>query len=118
VKGLSENITVKSIVGRYLEHSRIYYFYNNGEEEVYLSSADLMPRNLDRRVEATFPILDKNLKNVIINNILKIYLQDNTQARFLNENGGYYRLKANDEEPRICVQEYLMKNVVLTKDLS
>ncbi len=118
VKGLSENITVKSIVGRYLEHSRIYYFYNNGEEEVYLSSADLMPRNLDRRVEATFPILDKNLKNVIINNILKIYLQDNTQARFLNENGEYYRLKANDEEPRICVQEYLMKNVVLTKDLS
>jgi polyphosphate kinase len=118
VKGLSENITVKSIVGRYLEHSRIYYFYNDGEEEVYLSSADLMPRNLDRRVEATFPILDKNLKNVIINNILKIYSQDNTQARFLNENGEYYRLKANDEEPRICVQEYLMKNVVLTKDLS
>jgi polyphosphate kinase len=118
VKGLSENITVKSIVGRYLEHSRIYYFYNDGEEEVYLSSADLMPRNLDRRVEATFPILDKNLKNVIINNILKIYSQDNTQARFLNENGEYYRLKANDEEPKICVQEYLMKNVVLTKDLS
>lgn len=118
VKGLSDNITVKSIVGRYLEHSRIYYFYNNGDEEVYLSSADLMPRNLDRRVEATFPILDKNLKDVIINNIIKIYLQDNTKARILNETGEYVKLKPTIKEPIICVQEYLMKNVVLTKDLS
>lgn len=118
VKGLSDNITVKSIVGRYLEHSRIYYFYNNGDEEVYLSSADLMPRNLDRRVEATFPILDKNLKNVIINNIIKVYLQDNTKARILNETGEYVKLKPTNKEPIICVQEYLMKNVVLTKDLS
>lgn len=118
VKGLSDNITVKSIVGRYLEHSRIYYFYNNGDEEVYLSSADLMPRNLDRRVEATFPILDKNLKDVIINNIIKIYLQDNTKARILNETGEYVKLKPTNKEPIICVQEYLMKNVVLTKDLS
>ncbi len=118
VKGLSENINVISIVGRYLEHSRIYYFHNNGDEEVFLSSADLMPRNLDRRVEATFPILDKNSRNVIINNIIKIYLKDNTKARFLNENGEYIKLKSTEEEPKICVQEYLMKNVVLTKDLS
>ena len=77
-----------------------------------------MPRNLDRRVEATFPILDKNSRNIIINNIIKIYLQDNTKARFLNENGEYIKLKSTEEEPKICVQEYLMKNVVLTKDLS
>ena len=118
VKGLSENINVISIVGRYLEHSRVYYFLNNGDEEVYLSSADLMPRNLDRRVEATFPILDKNLRNVIINNIIKIYLKDNTKARFLNENGDYSIMKPNKDKPKICVQEYLMNNVVLTKDLS
>ena len=68
-------------------------FYNNGDEEVYLSSADLMPRNLDRRVEATFPILDKNIKNVIINNIFKIYLNDNTKARLLNENGDYNKIE-------------------------
>jgi polyphosphate kinase len=118
VKGLSENITVISIVGRFLEHSRIYYFLNNGDEEVYLSSADLMPRNLDRRVEATFPILDKNIRNVIINDIIKIYLNDNTKARFLNENGDYNKMKPNGDKPNICVQEYLMNNVALTKDLN
>ena len=62
---MSENIEVISIVGRYLEHSRIFYFYNNGEEELYLSSADFMQRNLDRRVEIAFPVEDQRLKDEI-----------------------------------------------------
>ena len=110
VPGLSENINVISIVGRYLEHSRIYYFYNNGDEELYLSSADLMQRNLDRRVEDTFPILDKDIKNSIINNVLKVYLKDNCKARKLENNGDYKRVNPLEGEPATCVQEYLMEN--------
>jgi polyphosphate kinase len=68
--GLSDNITVRSIVGRFLEHSRAYYFYNNGDDELYLSSADMMQRNLDRRVEQTFPVSDKRLKT----HLKKLYL--------------------------------------------
>lgn len=117
VPGFSDNIDVISIVGRYLEHSRIYYFKNNDNEEVYLSSADLMPRNLDRRVEVTFPILDSNIKNVIINNILKIYLKDNVKARKLNANGEYQRLKPEKIEDSISIQEFLMKNIEPSQDL-
>ncbi len=110
VQNLSENINVISIVGRYLEHSRIYYFYNNGNEELYLSSADLMQRNLDRRVEDTFPILDKEIKDSIINNILKIYLKDNCKSRKLNSDGTYKRIKPDKDSSLICIQEHLMEN--------
>ncbi len=110
VKGLSENITVRSIIGRFLEHSRIYYFFNAGEEEVYLSSADLMPRNLDRRVEATFPIESEEIKQSIIKNLLQLYLEDNTKSRILNSDGKYDRLKPKENEAEFSVQEYFMKN--------
>lgn len=82
-KGFSENIRVRSIVDRYLEHARIWFFKNGGDEEVYLTSADLMTRNLDRRVEVGFPILDENIKNEL-KDILFIQLQDNMKAREIN----------------------------------
>jgi polyphosphate kinase len=118
VPELSENINVISIVGRFLEHSRMYYFCNNGEEELYLSSADLMPRNLDRRVEDTFPILDNEIKQNIIENILKVYLKDNMKARKLDSNGKYSSLISAEEEKSLSVQEYFMNNVELSKDIN
>lgn len=111
VNGLSENIRVISIVGRFLEHSRIFYFHNNGDEEIYLSSADMMQRNLDRRVEVTFPIEDKKLKDEIINNILNIYLKDNIKARMLYSDGAYHFLKPQDGAAKINSQEWLMNHV-------
>ncbi len=111
VKGLSENIRVRSIVGRFLEHSRIFYFKNDGNEEVYLSSADMMQRNLDRRIEITFPVEDKKLKDEIINNILTVYLKDNVKARELHSDGSYHFVKSQDGAARINSQEWLMNYV-------
>lgn len=91
VPGISERITVKSIVGRFLEHSRIYYFYNNGEELTYLSSADLMTRNLDRRVELLFPVEDANVKKKI-KELIEISLRDTVKARILKPDGTYVRV--------------------------
>jgi len=108
VKGLSENIRVISIVGKFLEHSRIYYFYNNGDEEIYLSSADLMQRNLDRRVETAFPILDKNIKDYILNVVLKYNLTDNVKARILDNNGKYLQIINHENMDMINSQEQLM----------
>ena len=91
IRDLSENITVTSIVGRFLEHSRIYYFRNGGAEEIYVGSADLMPRNLDRRVETLFPIQDGgSIEHV--KTILSIYLGDNVKARRMNSEGSYSRV--------------------------
>jgi polyphosphate kinase len=87
--GISENIAVRSIVGRFLEHSRIFYFGNNGAEEIYSGSADLMPRNLDRRVELLFPILDPSLVRVIKDVIIDRYLADNRRARIAKSDGTY-----------------------------
>jgi polyphosphate kinase len=89
VKVVSENIRVISIVGRFLEHSRVFYFANDGHPELYLSSADLMDRNLDRRVELMFPIEDPYLADFIKREILDDALRDNTHARLLNPNGSY-----------------------------
>ncbi len=86
VKGLSENISVVSIIDRYLEHSRVFYFQNGGKEELYLSSSDWMPRNLDRRVELMFPVLDKNIFGQI-KNILESYFKDNQNAFYLGSDG-------------------------------
>lgn len=93
IKGLSDNIRVISILGRFLEHSRVYYFHNDGEEEVYLGSADLMPRNLNQRVEILFPVEDKVLVRQIRKNILELYLSDNVKARIMKSDGTYSRLK-------------------------
>ena len=111
-KGLSENINVVSIVGRFLEHSRAYYFYNNGDEEVYLSSADLMPRNLDRRVEVTFPIHEKGLKDYVIDSLLKIALKDNIKGRILLSDGKYVMNKPVNGDKRIGLQEWLMEHTL------
>lgn len=97
VEGLSENITVRSIVGRLLEHSRIYYFYNGGDELIYLSSADLMTRNLDRRVETLFPIDDLASRNKI-KKLLHISLNDTTNARILHSDGSYTNVDKRGKE--------------------
>lgn len=92
VLGLSETVHVRSIVGQFLEHSRIFYFANGGEEDVYIGSADWMTRNLDRRVEVVTPILDANLKRHLKDFVLGTYLRDNTKARVLNADGVYERV--------------------------
>ena len=88
---VSENITVRSIVGNFLEHSRIFYFYNNGQEEIYMGSADWMPRNLDKRVEILFPVENETLKQEVIH-ILQIQLEDNVKAHILNKKGSYEKI--------------------------
>lgn len=87
----SENIQVRSVVGRFLEHSRIYYFYNDGEERIFLASADLMSRNLDRRIEIMFPVEDEDNKQRV-KDILEAYLRDTAKARILKNDGRYYRV--------------------------
>jgi polyphosphate kinase len=96
IPGLSENIRVISIIGRYLEHSRIYWFLNGGSPQVFLGSADLMPRNLSHRVEVIFPVEDKKLVRTIRDEILEVYLQDRYSARELHADGTYVRLRGND----------------------
>ncbi len=109
VKDLSENITVRSVIGRFLEHTRIYYFYNAGAERLYCGSADWMDRNLFHRVEVAFPIEDKKLFKQIYQDGLINYLQDNTQAWTLDGNGVWQQLQpAADETPHIA-QEHLLK---------
>ncbi|WP_411824784.1 polyphosphate kinase 1 [Leptospira sp. 'Mane'] len=103
IKGVSENIRVRSIIGRYLEHSRIYFFQNGGKNEVYLASADCMPRNFQRRIEVMFPILqDKHKKR--IDKILDLLLRDNTQARVLESDGSYTRLFPGEDDPAVNSQ--------------
>ena len=100
VRGVSHHIRVRSIVGRFLEHSRMYYFRNGGEEQVYLGSADLMTRNLDRRVEVVTPVLDPQSKNYLKDTVLAAYLRDNVKARVMNSDGTYERpAMAPGEEP-------------------
>ena len=91
VRGVSDNIRVRSIVGRFLEHSRIYFFANGGQEEVYLGSADWMPRNLYERVEVIFPVKDELLRERVRQEILESYLADNLKSRFLLKDGSYVR---------------------------
>ena len=108
IKGVSDNITVRSIVDRYLEHSRIFYFENGCRPEVLLSSADWMPRNLFRRIEVAFPIEDGNLRERLISEILAATLADNTKARFLQPDGEYRtpRLEKG-EKPRRSQSEFI-----------
>lgn len=104
VPHVSENIRVRSIVGRFLEHSRIFYFANNGKEDVYIGSADLMYRNLSRRVEVLTPIKDAQLKSVLKDTVLAAYLKDNVNARELRTDGTYMRAKPAEGEKRFDCQ--------------
>lgn len=111
LSGLSENIRVTSILGRFLEHSRIYYFQNDGNEEVYMGSADLMTRNLDRRVEILFPIEPTTMVNHIRDDILPMYLNDNRKSRLMLPDGKYVRVQTgtNGKEP-LNVQDWFLKS--------
>ena len=108
VKGLSENIKVRSIIGRFLEHSRIYYFRNDLKHDVYLASADWMSRNLFRRIEVAFPVLDKALKKRVITEGLDPYLKDNSNAWELEPDGRYQRRKARNKASGFSAQRHLM----------
>jgi polyphosphate kinase len=110
VPGISENITVTSIVGRFLEHPRIYYFRNGGDERLLLGSADLMPRNLDRRVEQLFPVEDPRLAVAIRDQILKVHLNDNVQARRMLPNGDYERICPEDGAQPLDSQAWMIRN--------
>ena len=111
VTGMSENISVRSIVGNFLEHSRIFYFLNDGSPEVYMGSADWMPRNLDRRVEIMFPVVDEDLKANVIH-ILELELEDNVKAHILQPDGTYEK---EDKRGKILVnsQEQFCREAVL-----
>lgn len=110
IKGLSENIMVRSIVGNFLEHSRIFYFYNSGFEDVYMGSADWMPRNLDKRVEITFPVEDEDLKREIIE-ILNIQLADTLKAHFLMPDGSYAKQDLRGRD-KLEAQAYFCKKAM------
>jgi polyphosphate kinase len=110
VPGLSDTITVTSIVGRFLEHSRIYYFRNGGEEEIFVGSADLMPRNLDRRVEVLFPIESARLRDKILHEVLEVHLRDTKQARRLLADGSYERVHPIAGEAPFSSQDWLIAN--------
>ncbi len=108
--GISENIEVTSIIGRFLEHSRVYYFHNGGDEEVYLGSADLMPRNLDHRVEILFPLADDKLIARVRDEWLKCYLADTANARRMLPDGTYVRKKpANGKSAVNCQDSWIPK---------
>jgi polyphosphate kinase len=109
VAGLSENIRVRSVVGRFLEHSRIFYFHAGGATKVYMSSADWMERNFFRRIEISFPILDAKLKRRVIREGLKPYLADNTQAWEMDSDGRYSLNQSR--RARTCAQELLLKDL-------
>jgi polyphosphate kinase len=112
VEGISKNIKVRSIVGRYLEHSRVFYFYNNGKEEVLLGSADMMQRNLNGRVETLFPVENENLRRELMKTLIKISLKDNVKARELLDDMSYKMIVPTDSEKKVNSQEWLMKHAV------
>ena len=109
IKGISENIRVLSIVGRFLEHSRIYYFRNAGKEEIFLGSADLMPRNIDRRVEVLFPVQSTDMIHHIRDHILAIYLKDNVKSRRMLSDGKYESVCLDCKEPTLNCQNWFLE---------
>ncbi|GAB4402967.1 MAG: polyphosphate kinase 1 [Bacteroidia bacterium] len=109
VKGLSENITVKSIVGRFLEHTRIFYFKSQGQSKIYLGSADLMQRNLNRRVEIVFPVLDPQIKRRV-REVIQRLLDDRAKSRYLQPDGSY--LRRTGQEAPFDAQQYFLKEAL------
>ena len=108
IDGVSHNIRVRSVVGRFLEHSRVYWFGNDGQPEIYCSSADWLERNLLRRIETCFPILDPALAQRVYEEELANYLADNTQAWQLNNDGSYTRLTPGEDEMPHSAQSTLV----------
>jgi polyphosphate kinase len=98
-------------VGRFLEHSRIFYFHNGGKADIYLASADWMNRNLFRRVEVAFPVLDPELKQRVMDEGLKPYLKDNHNAWELDADGSYHRRKPSARQPLFSAQDHLMETL-------
>jgi polyphosphate kinase len=109
IPGLSDNITVRSVVGRFLEHSRVYYFENGGVSEIFCSSADWLERNLLRRIEICFPVLDRKLAARVYDEEIDNYLADNTQAWQLLADGTYVRVTPGDAPPYSAQQALLAK---------
>lgn len=110
IPGLSQTITVTSLVGRFLEHSRCFYFHNGGQDELFLGSADLMPRNMDRRVEILFPIENRTLRTFIVETVLRPYLKDNMHTRQLQADGTYTRVKPLKGEAPFHAQDWFIAN--------
>ena len=110
IKGISENIRVTSIVGRYLEHSRVYYFLNDGQEVIYMGSADLMRRNLDHRVEVVFPVENPDHIHYLRHQMLETYLKDNLRTRLMQPDGTYIRLHPEKGSEPVDVQDYFMNH--------
>ena len=117
VKGLSENITVRSVVGRFLEHTRVYYFYNGGEERLYCGSADWMSRNLFHRVEVAFPVEDRKLFKRVYQDGLISYLKDNVQAWELKGDGSWQRIQPKPGETPFIAQDYLLQKINNVSDI-
>ena len=113
VPGVSENIKVRSIIGRFLEHSRLYWFHNNGSDEIYAASADWMTRNLLNRVETCFPIEDPKLIERVTSE-MELYLNDNCQSWEMDSEGNYHQNAPMEEEPRISAQKTLLEQLALT----
>jgi polyphosphate kinase len=109
IAGISDNVQVRSIVGRFLEHSRMYYFLNGGEEELYIGSADLMERNLDRRVEVLCPIQDPTLKRHLRDTVLEALLSDTHRAWELQPDGGYLRVRPPEGVDPLDSQRFLLE---------
>jgi polyphosphate kinase len=109
LKGVSDHIKVISIVGRYLEHSRIYYFLNGGKEEIYLGSADLMQRNLNHRVEVVFPVESPKHVHYLRDEVLQAYLKDNERARVMQADGSFKRFIPEKEDKALDIQDWLMR---------
>jgi polyphosphate kinase len=107
IPGESDRIRVRSVIGRFLEHTRVFYFFNGGAEDVYLASADWMPRNFFRRVEVCFPVFDVRLKKRVIAEGLMPYLEDNTQAWVMSPDGEY-RLLTPESQPAKSAQQSLL----------
>jgi len=110
VERVSESIEVTSVVGRFLEHARIYYFRNGGEEEILLGSADLMPRNLDGRVEILFPVEEERLRRALRDDILELHLRDTAKARRLRSDGAYGKVQVDTDAAQVNSQEVLLES--------
>ena len=107
---VSENITVTSVVGRFLEHARIFWFANGGDDELFMGSADLMPRNLDGRVEVVFPVLDEGLRREVREDILRLHLDDTAKTRRLHADGTWTRVRPVDDAPPVDSQKRLIES--------